>query len=163
MENDIYSELLSEKIDASNDGDVHAARWLLSEFCDAVEQFTDSDGKPHRLPPGTNASIPFELLRYLSSRLRDVLDGVPADKALGTRPGQPGAPHKGREAIMQRNVQLCLHISKLRRDGLAVSDAIKRTAAKHGVSKSTVTKAWEGQDAKLSAELIERLHKQPKK
>lgn len=162
MENDIYLELLSEKIDASNDGDVQAARWLLSEFCDAVEQCTDSDGKPHRLPPGTNAPIPFALLRYLSSRLRDVLDGVPADKALVTRPGQSGAPPKGRMDLLQRNTQLCMSILKLRRNGLTAGEAIKRTASKYGLSRSTVQKAWENQAAKLSAELSERLKNHPK-
>lgn len=162
MNDDFYSSLLTEKIREAEAGDTQAAYWLLHEFCGAAEQLTSKDGTPLRLPSGIPSVIPYELSRYLAACFRKVLADVPADKALGITTGEPGAPRKGQMALSQRNFELCSRILDLQRDGMSIKDAIDRIASQAGVSVSTVKKAWEDVNAKISANLTERLNEHPK-
>lgn len=153
MDEDLLSQLVVEKIQAARKGDTDAAKWLLKEFCVSVAGGKDTNGKPLRGPSGLVINVRPAVLDYLAECFQQIISGVPAGKALGIKKGEPGAPRKQRNKILDRHCQLCVEVMRQREKGGTVKNAISRVADKLGLKKRAVETAWKDQSAKYAATL----------
>lgn len=160
MGEDYLSLLVAKKIQDARKGDTDAAKWLLKEFCASVATGKDVKGKPLRGPSGLVNNVRPAVLDYLAECFQLILSGVKADKALGTKKGESGAPLKPRNKTLDRNVLLCAEVMALRNTvpKPKLRDAFRRVASKHkGVSTRAVETAWKDKSANLAAELSTHL------
>lgn len=157
MDKDSISQLVAEKIEEARKGDTDAAKWLLKEFCASVASGKDVKGKPLRGPSGLVNNVRPAVLDYLAECFQLILSGVKADKALGTKKSESGAPRKPKNKTLDRNVLLCAEVMALRNTAPkpTLRDAFRRVASKHkDVSTRAVEAAWKDKRANLAAELI---------
>jgi hypothetical protein len=160
VEEDLLSQLVVAKIDAARKGDTGAAKWLLKEFCGAVKQATDKNGKQHRGPSGPVCVVRHNVLMYFSECFQQILAGAPPSKALGVGHERSGRPSKKREDSLDRNVLLCAEVMALRNTTPkpTLKDTYRKVASKHNdVSARAVEKAWKDKSANIAAELIAKL------
>ena len=157
VEEDLLSQLVVAKIKAARKGDTSAAKWLLKEFCGAVKQATDKNGKQLQGPYGPVCVVRHNVLVYFSECFEQILSGVPADKALSTKKSESGAPRKPRNEIVDRHFLLCIEVMHLKKKCKTVKDAIQKVASNNGLKISAVEKAWKDRSANLAAELSARL------
>lgn len=160
MDEDSLSRLVAAKIQAAEQGDTRAAKWLLKEFCGAVKQSIGKNGKQLQGPSGPVCVVRHNVLVYLSECFEQILDGVQASKALSVGHERSGRPKLEKQEILNRYAMLCVEVLTLRgkMPKPTLRDAYRTVASKHrDVSVRAVETAWKNKTAKTSAELIRRL------
>lgn len=152
---DFIGEMITKKISEANSGNSESAKWLLGQFVSAVKSNTDKDGLPYKKPSGTGTQIHEDVIRYVAERFQSVLDGVPADKALGINKGEAGANPISKNVLQQREYEWCLDVLRNQASGKyeKLEDAKAATARRFKVSVSAISKAWKRKGPKLSAKI----------
>lgn len=148
----------------AREGDEVAAKWLIRDFCSTINKNRRADGTPHFKPSGTHTHFYEPQLDYFRSCFEQILDGVPADKALGINNGIPGRLKISDEVLRQREYEWCLEIIRLRNSGRydLLKHAKKAVARKFNVSVSAIDKAWKKRVAKYSAMITIEIEKEGK-
>lgn len=151
-----FDDPIKSIITAAERGDTNAAQQVLEAFCDTVEDATGSNGKPLRVSSGSVFSFDDAVFVYLAKCFRMILEGIPADKALGLRPGESGRPTKSPRERLKKDADLVREVKNFRLKGLKVKDAISRAASLRSVKQSAVEHAWKNKYAQIVAGVLTR-------
>lgn len=152
-------DLYDLRIKAAEAGDADASRWLLKKFIASVRSNRDADGKPLPKPSGTHTQLYEPLLDYFAAHFLQILDGVPADKALGINTGAPGRGQKKDKLDRETEVTLAVLDLLNAAPNTAKKDAKQAVARKLKMNIHTVDAAWKNPKAQLAAKLILAMRK----
>lgn len=132
------NDYTDDLIRRAKSGDTAAAKEILEGFVGAVEENTDCQGRPHRLPSGGGTPIHESTIRYLAECFQKILDDVSADKALHVKPGKGGAPKKPR----QRELTIAAEVASRIHSGGTLTQAYRAVATKYHLESSGVGKIY---------------------
>jgi len=147
---------MEEWIRRAQSGDVHAARAILDDFVGAVRENTDTHGHPYRTPSGLGTQLDERAIRYLSDSFEKILQGVPADIALGVKPGESGRPRHSEKRA--RDLQIATDVARLILLGKKPNQAYTVVAKERDLEKSGIRKIYTAHKklASLTARVLAR-------
>lgn len=158
--NYLGSWIPEEIIREAKAGNVGFARLILHDFVAVVRENTVGgsieNGHPLRTTSGIETRLDERVVRYLAEAFQQILEGVPADKALGTKPGTGGRPKLG----AARDRSIALDVAVKIKEGKSAGGACAEVAENYRFKdESTVRKLYKAHKStvdKVATFLVER-------